>query len=217
MTSQRASESQTVCADLPLLHAQLGFYARQLWDIQKVRIMTSNRLEQIKREQGPPLGVVIEVYDTLGQEEKALNRELERLAKQHPLAPWIREQRGIGLPGFARLMGITGPLSRFPNVAKLWAYLGMHVANGQAPKRTKGQKANWSPQGRVLCHQIADSIVKSGKGTWREIYDYKKAQYVDEKPDWTPAHRHNAAMRYAIKELLKAMWVEWQVRVPANV
>jgi hypothetical protein len=161
------------------------------------------------------------------------------------MAPWIAEQRGIGLPGFARLLGVTGDISRFPTVSKLWKYLGLHVVDGRAPKREKGVPwthtdckfqhlltcpadcktdhhpncvpggvgTAYAPQGRVVCHQIGDAIVKmGGGGPYRRAYDEKKAYYEAERPDWTQARRHNAAARYAVKELVKNLWIEWHTR-----
>ena len=118
--------------------------------------------------------------------------------------------------------------------------MGLHVQNGHAPKREKGVKGNYAPQGRVVAHQIGDSIVKLGHGRYRELYDSKKAEYLARPrlgesgcpigqvhkdkggkvlqcvkangEGETSAHLHNAAMRYAVKELIKDMWVEWQRR-----
>lgn len=206
------TDTQRRDADLDLLHAALGHYARQLLDIQKVRVAMGNRVAAMERD-GLPEHLIVHARataDGLAALEKDLNRYLERSARRHPMASWIKEQRGIGLPGFARLLGITGPLDRFATVSKLWAYLGMHVVDGAAPKRTKGERANWSPGGRVLCYQIGESIVKVGAGgPYRAAYDRKKAYYETDRPEWSQARRHNAALRYAVKELLKAMWVEW--------
>lgn len=204
--------TQHVAADLDQLHALLGHYARQLWDVQKLRIAQGNRIAAMERDELAdtwiaPAHTTMDGLDAL---EKAIDRQLSGLVKQHPMADWIKGQRGIGLPGFARLLGITGSLDRFATVSKLWAYLGMHVVDGAAPKRKKGERANWSPQGRVLCHLIGESIVKVGKGgPYRAAYDRKKGEYEADRPDWTQARRHNAAMRYAAKSLLKAMWIEW--------
>lgn len=210
-----AVDAQSSGAELALLHSLMGHYARQLWDIQKVRLALGNRIAAMDRDGVPEVhqSVLGEQMLTMEKAERALNLHLARLARKHPMRSWIDQAPGIGLPGFARLMGITGSLDRFPNVAKLWAYLGMHVVAGEAPKRRKGEKANWSPQGRVLCHQLGDSIVKLGRGKYREAYDRKKADYEQNRLDWTQARRHNAAMRYAVKELLKDMWLEWRRRV----
>lgn len=95
----------------------------------------------------------------------------------------------------------------FPTVSKLWRYMGMSVDDGQAPKRRKGEKLNYSPRGRVLCHLMGEGIVKVGRGPYRALYDQKKEAYSDR--EWTPLHKHNAAMRYAVKCFLRDLWVEW--------
>ncbi len=208
------AEALTVGADLDLLHTLMGHYARLLWDVQKVRIMMSNRAGAMERD-GLPAEWRMPVDTAAGdlkKTERAVDLQLKRLARQHFMADWIDAQVGIALPGFGRLMGITAPLDNFATVSKLWKYLGLHVTEGHAPKRERGVKLDYSPQGRTLCHQLGDSIVKVGRGPYRELYDMKKAYYEAERPDWTQARRHNAAMRYAVKALIKNMWVEWRKR-----
>lgn len=248
---QRRRDAQIPDADLARLHALLGHYARQLWDAQEQRIAAGNRVAAMERDglgaEAEPARAVVKEYEAI---ERGIDRELTKLARQHFMAPWIAEQRGIGLPGFARILGVTGSLDRFATVSRLWKYLGLHVVDGHAPRREKGVSwthtdcgfwhlrackpdcttdhhpncvpggvgTAYAPKGRVVCRQIAESIVKSGKGPtaghWRRVYDEKKAYYEAEREDWTQARRDNAAKRYAIKMLLKEMWVEWQVRRP---
>jgi len=133
--------------------------------------------------------------------------------------------------------------------------------NGMAPKREKGKSfvptrdgvpgTAYSPRGRVICHQIAEAIVKQTDSKpdakvvrtcspYRVLYDVKKAQYqsnagnhVRRGPSNCPfgqthkdaggaviacgdGHAHAAAMRYAVKCLLRDMWVEWQHTMPAR-
>jgi hypothetical protein len=232
--------------DLARIHSLLGHYARQLWDIQAQRISAGNRVAAMERDglsdYAEPARAIVAEYDAI---EKGIDRELTKLVKGHFMADWIAEQRGIGLPGFARLLGVTGDISRFPTVSKLWKYLGLHVVDGHAPKREKGVPwthtdctfahlltckpdcktdhhpncipggvgTAYAPQGRVVCHQIGDAIVKMGAGgPYRRAYDEKKRQYEEGRPDWTQARRHNAAMRYAVKELVKNLWIEWHIR-----
>lgn len=199
--------------DLALLHASMGHYGRVLLDVQKLRLAMGNRVGAMERDGLPEEWIAVSraQLDMLAQSERDLTNYLKRQAKRHPLAPWIEQQRGIGLPGFARLLGITGPLSRFATVSKLWRYLGLAVDDGQAPRRRKGERLNYSPAGRVLCRQIAESIVKMGKGgEYRQVYDDKKSEYETSRPDWTPAHRHAAAMRFAVKRLIRRLWCEWR-------
>lgn len=244
--AQNPDATHIATDDLARLHALLGYYARQLRDLQKERIGASNRVAAMERDGlgdfAEPARVVVAQYHAI---EKAIDRELTKLAKQHFMADWIAEQRGIGLPGFARLLGVTGDISRFPTVSKFWKYLGLHVVDGHAPRREKGVAwthtdctywhlatckpdcatdhhpncgpgipgTAYSPQGRVVCHQLAEAIVKvGGDGPCRRAYDEKKAYYEAGRPDWSQARRHNAAMRYAVKELVKHLWVEWHTR-----
>ena len=246
----------TTTAALPQLHASMGHTARMLLDIQKMRVAIGNRISAAERDglgevHTAPLQAQAEVIE---KAERGVNTQLERLAKQHPMKEVILNTPGISLAGFGRLLGITGPLDLFPTPSHLWSYLGMSVVDGKAPKRAKGQKAKWSPAGRVLCHQLGEAIVKLGRGPYREAYDRKKAEYLtrertgpsgcpfghehsgleremDEALGWnrktgngrvvqcvktasdgkeTSAHCHNAAMRYAVKLLLKDLWCEWR-------
>lgn len=161
------------------IESKIGNEARKLLDVQKTRIMFSNRLKGLERRKVDiaARGVYIAAIDDLEKAEKAHNKNLERLAKQHPLAPWIKAQRGIGLGGFGRILGVIGSLDLFPNVAKLWRYMGYAVDNGRAPKRKRGVKGNYSPMGRVIGFQISESMVKVG-GPYREVYDKKRAEYL---------------------------------------
>jgi hypothetical protein len=238
---QANSEIQAISAPRRL-EDLMGHYARLLWDIQKLRIAIRNRVSALERDglAGEWSALHDRVLEVLEQQERAVNGQLERLGKQHLMADWIAECPGLGYGGFARIVGVTGDFMRFGNVAKVWKYMGMHVEDGHAPKRQRGVKGDWSPQGRVVAHQIGDSIVKLGHGRYREVYDAKKAAYLarprlgdsgcpmgqihkdkngkvipcfsDQSGGTTSAHVHNAAMRAAVKELLKDLWVEWHRR-----
>ena len=73
----------------------------------------------------------------------------------------------------------------------------------------------YSPQGKMLCRQIAEAIVKvGGAGKYRLEYDRKKAFYQAERPTWTKQHCHEAAMRYSVKCLLRDLWEEWHTNMP---
>jgi hypothetical protein len=229
---QRDTDAQTAGAALALLHALIGHYARQLWDVQRTRIAVSHRVGAMQRDglaEQWRLPLIAATSD-LATIEHAIDLQLTRLARQHFLSSWIQETPGIGLRGFARLLGVTGSLDRFATVSKLWAYLGMHVDDGMAPRHRRGQRANWSAQGRVVCHQIATSIVRVGRGRYREAYDRKKAEYLA-RPRRGPSacpfsqthttrkgelvacglmHAHRAAMRYAVKLLVRDLWVAWR-------
>lgn len=230
------------------LHTILGHLARQLWDLQAERIGAGNRVAAMERDGVAPeyLERATLIVDGLEKIERLIESDIRKAIKQHPLAPWIEAQRGIGLPTFASLLGVTGDIGRFPTVSKLWKYLGLHVTpDGTAPKKVKGQGwthtdcqhlhlatcpktcttdhhpncapgvmgTAYSPRGRtVACFNIGEMGIghqSKGSGPYRAAYDAKKAYYEAERPDWPQIRRHKAALRYAAKEFIKALWVEW--------
>lgn len=99
------------------------------------------------------------------------------------------------------------------------------IAAGVAPKRQRGQKANWSETARKRAWLIANSVVKAG-GPYREVYDKTKAKYEGAlhaaacvrcgpsgKPaqpgsPLSPGHIHARALRAISKEVLKDLWRE---------
>lgn len=94
-----------------------------------------------------------------------------------------------------------------------------------APRRTRGQKSNWSEDARKRSWLIVQSVIKAG-GPWREVYDARKASTEGKlhstpcvrcgpkgKPaavgaPWSDGHRHADAIRITAKEILKALWIE---------
>jgi hypothetical protein len=160
--------------------------------------------------------------------------------------PWLKQATGVGEKQLARLLGSIGDPywntlhDRPRTVSELWAYCGLHVlrsgdqsgvdthiahAAGVAPRRQKGQKANWSEDARKRAWLIATSCVKT-KGAYRAVYDATRAKYdgtvhkVDcircgpaGKPakagsELSAGHQHARALRAVAKEVLKDLWIE---------
>lgn len=238
-----ASVTRSAAAPLPLpdLHRLLRHYAQTVLDFQKARIEMGNRVGALERDGFDPLWStpVATAAESMEAAERALQRQLERLAKMHPLSDWIVATPGLGLLGFALVLGATGPLDAFPNVAKLWAYCGMDVkSDGRAPHRVKGVKLTpraaggegaHSPQARMVCFRIGEAFVKCASSPYRAIYVAKKAEYLARErvgPSACPfgqihlkngkpiecklAHAHAAARRAAVKRFLADMWEEWR-------
>lgn len=252
------SEAQSGIADLPRIEAEMGHYARLLWDVQKVRVAVGNRKGAIIRDGLPEPWTHLHnaILEVLEQQERVIDRTMAKLVKQHIMADWVETCPGLGYGGFARIVGVTGSFLNFPNPAKVWKYMGQHVVNGKRPRRERGvqmvktteeaEGTAFSPQGQVVAHQIGDAIVKLGHGKYRGLYDKRKAATlarprtgssecpmgqthkdrsgkvlacVKQNSDGSESsgHLHNDAMRIAVKELLKDMWVEWKRRATLEV
>ena len=216
------------------LHSEIAATCRNMWQTQEIRIRVSNQAWAQKeagypREWRAPLEAAVVA---LKKQEHAQRLHLLALVREHPLASWCRTAPGLGLAGLGMILASTGRLSRFANVAKLWAYLGMHVIGGRSPRRRAGAVANWSNRGRMTCFQLGEAIVKLKRGKYRLAYARKRAEYLGRSlvgpsgcplgmhhratsgataacisPAGTSAHVHAAAKRYAVKELLKDLWV----------
>ena len=126
----------------------------------------------------------------------------------------------------AGLISIIGDIERFSTVSKLWAYFGLDVRKGKAPKRKKGELANWSQRGRslVLNDIVSNGFKMGGAATskrpvpfmWRAIYDEFKKQELEknetrpEKEKLSNGHMDNRAIRRTGKEFLKGLYNKWK-------
>lgn len=98
-------------------------------------------------------------------------------------------------------------------------------SGGVAPKRTRGQKANWSTRAKTRAHLIAESCVKQlrkpcgrdGDGPaihvedctcspYRLVYDARRARTTVTHPEWSDGHSHNDGLRVASKAILRDLW-----------
>lgn len=97
---------------------------------------------------------------------------------------------------------------------------------GRAPKRAKGQRANWSTTAKTRTYLIAKSCIKQWDKTncpmdeqgnvahsdtctcspFRVVYDQRKTHTRSTHPEWTDGHRDNDATRVMGKEILKHLW-----------
>jgi len=141
-------------------------------------------------------------------------------------------------------------------VSDLWAYCGFHVvptagslalhpdflalhpggqsrrdtqrtsAAGVAPKRTRGQKSNWSEDARKRTWLIASAIPKFKDSPYEPVYRAARVKYADTVhpaecvrcgPKGKPAqagsplslgHQNARAHRIVAKEILKDLWLE---------
>jgi len=97
---------------------------------------------------------------------------------------------------------------------------------GVAPKRARGQKANWSGAAKMRAFLVAESCVKQMDGGYRVVYDSTRKKYADAihatecircGPKGKPAqpgsplsagHQHARALRAVAKEILRDLWRE---------
>ena len=156
---------------------------RRLYDAQKLRIQSDLRLQRLVRD-----GIVVKedierTFTKTTEMEAAIEHEYEKIVwreiKGLPIVvEWLSRVKGIGPRLGGLLIANILDIGRFANVSKLHAYAGLHVVDGKAAKRAKGQKANWNGELKTTCWKIANSFVKQKDSRFREWYERYKARII---------------------------------------
>jgi hypothetical protein len=133
--------------------------------------------------------------------------------------------KGVGPVISARLIKSFGYCERYEHISSVWKHCGLHVVNGKAPKRAKGEKIEYSPELRSFIWNIGDSFIKQNSPVYREFYDQAKKQYQevifkpgellekygkpykDKDVHFKPLHAHNRAKRKMEKLFLSHYWM----------
>lgn len=193
-------------------------------DLEKVRIMNSNRVAALERDYGESLPHLDLISRQMKLLEHQAELELIRAWRKNPLAPWAKNYHGVGEKSIARLVAHIGNPGVRPNVAKLWAYCGH---GDPARKRRKGMTqeeafAMGNPAAKKQTWLIATALLKTGN---RDVYDAARAHVADrvhEKPcvrcgpaghpaaagsPWSAGHQHAHALRVTGKAFLKDLWI----------
>jgi hypothetical protein len=168
-------------------------------------------------ETHPVVAVVSAQLEQLAGLEHAAILELQRAMRKHPLNSWRKTAKGVGEKQLARLLAAVGdPYLRADTgqprtVSQLWAYCGLHTlpneaGGSDAARRRKGQQANWSTDAKTRAYLIATSCVKQTGSEYRAVYDARRAHTATTRPDWTPGHSHNDALRIVSKRVLRDLW-----------
>ena len=220
----------------------------------RVRILTRNEADGDGEERGhgltednPEVAKLILTVKAMEQLEHDATLNLQRAMRKHPLGPFVKRTVGLGEKQTARLLATLGDpywndLHNKPRtVSELWAYCGFHVlhpggqaepdthdpcAAGVAPKRTRGQKSNWSEDARKRTWLIASAIPKFKDSPYEPVYRAARVKYADAvhpaecvrcgpkgKPAQTGSplslgHQNARAHRIVAKETLKDLWRE---------
>lgn len=113
-----------------------------------------------------------------------VKKEITRLVKRHPLGPWVASMSGVGEVSVGRLLGLVGDAywnfsTDSPRtVSQLWAYCGLHVVAGRAPRRQKGVQSNWNTEAKTILYLLAEIAMKQvggvkSNGTKKPLSPYR--------------------------------------------
>lgn len=154
------------------------------------------------------------------EERSKLEKRLEKLGRDLPIAHVVDQIKGINHKTLATIVGELGDLSMYvKGVPGVWKRAGLAVINGERQRRVAGEAAlehGYSPSRRSVFWNIAASLIKAqglgdDAGKYRRAYDVHKEKQAA-KPDVTKVVAHNRALRFMTKTLLRDLTREW-VRV----
>lgn len=212
-----------------LVDPLLFLLADNLDDLERLRTASANRLSQLTRtgedkdgeergfglpENAPVVVVQRGIVEALEAQEHAAELALRRAMRAHPLGAWQKNTLGVGEKQLARLLStIAGDPywnhrdNRPRTVSELWAYCGLHVNDGKAARRTRGQQSNWSTNAKTRVWLIAVSCMKQRQSPYRLVYDDRREHTAVAHPEWTDGHSHADALRVVSKAILKDLWI----------
>lgn len=150
MTTGTLEEPRVVITAVPRSpeDAMLALLADAVDDIERIRIATMNRHNQLTRigvdkdgeergfgldERHPAVARMMAIIEQINVIEDLSTRALQAAMKEHPLGPWVKKMRGVGEKQAARLLAATGdpywhPLKDRPRlVSELWSFCGYGV------------------------------------------------------------------------------------------
>lgn len=156
---------------------------RRMYGVQKNRLASEARITALERAGEIVKGQAKKDFNIARTIEKQVEKEYERVLnrciRHIPIVQdWLFRVKGIGPRLAGLLVANIAPISRFANTSKLWAYAGLHVIDGKAPRKEKGKKANWNMELKVTAYKIGESFLKS-KSKYTPIYQAYKDRIVD--------------------------------------
>jgi hypothetical protein len=149
-------------------------------------------LENLQRSTNLPDVAIQSVSQTRRHLRKVLAREKRvplRILRDmdEPLFAFIDGTHGLG-SGLAYLLGHLPPLTAvggFPGFSTEWKvfkYVGLHVVDGEAPKRKRGNFSGFSGKLRAYATvRLVDPVIKNG-GPFRAVYDERKEETLESHP-----------------------------------
>lgn len=163
--------------------SRIKLLVRGLYDAQKLRIQLELRIQRLIREKimtQKEADAFFELpFSMFKKAEDAMAKSVARETKDHPIIKaWLGKVPGIGPRLAGLLVANIAPIERFATSSKLWAYAGLHVKDGKAVKRVKGQNSNWNQELKTTAWKISQSLIKQDH-EYRKRYDEYKARIIE--------------------------------------
>lgn len=160
----------------------------------------------------------LQARSVLADFRKKLEKRMVALAEQLPVWLWVKDIRGCGALGLAQIIGEAGDLSGYANPAKLWKRFGLAPKESYAMVKLDGEVGHTVPRRRrSVMWSIGDALIKAnGDGSYKTLYDKRKAYEHERDPEMSKMYAHRRAQRYMEKRLLRDLWQAWKAAAPVD-
>lgn len=127
---------------------------------------------------------------TLEQHRVAIERQLAKLAKTLPVAPWAVSVYGVSLNSLAAIVGEAGDVGSYKSVAALWKRFGLAVMQSPAGEMIRQQKKagvegiehGYAPARRSVMWNVGGGLIGCmGKGPRPFV-----GEDIDANAEWSP-------------------------------
>lgn len=79
--------------------------------------------------------------ESMNFERSQIEKKLEKIAKELPVAPFINAIKGVGIGSLAAIVGEAGDLSNYATISRLWKRMGVAVIGDGRQRRVEGAAA----------------------------------------------------------------------------
>lgn len=188
---------------------EAGVFMRRIF--QEARMQTDNRIRAAKAGGEDSAGLLreLEAYSERlsAQEQFASERVSERM-EDSQIGQRMMVVKGVG-PMLAAQIIAEVDIEMADTVSALWRYAGYAVDDGKAERRKRGEKIHYNPRLKKIMFVLATSFLRSSS-PYRRVYDDARDYYALNRPEWTKAHCHYAAIRKMMKMFLSHLWLVWR-------
>lgn len=181
--------------------------------IQKERIAFNNRLKAVERGDDVVSDgdrVILEsLYNRFVVMEEELDDRIRALTEGIDIIEVMEGVRGVGKLTAAKIVAYID-IHRADTISALWRYAGYGVRDdGTRDRHVAGEISVFNKNLKRECRLLATGLMRANS-PYRKIYDDAREYYDANRPDWTAAHKHNAALRKMIKMFLAHLWLVWR-------
>ena len=186
------------------MSAIVALNADILDDLERVRMANEARLRSlldpewgkgVSRELAfEEVGRIEELISAVKIQERDAIRHLEAAMRRHEIGGFVQATPGLGLKTVARYLGAVGPLHARETVNQIYAYTGLHVVDGRAPRPTRGRRLGFSAEARKRAFCMAEPCIKAigfsrtskngkvshiARSPYRDVYEAGRAKYAN--------------------------------------